>query len=67
MAMMHIENMHNGMLNFKLKGDEREIADMIRHVLEARPDMLPVFAGAVLSYFKDHNIDPDHFLKRGRV
>ena len=57
--------MHNGEMSFSLKGDGREVADMLRNALEYRvDDLLPVFAGAVFSYFKDHNIDPNQFIKR---
>ena len=62
MAMLHIENLENGLLNFKMKGDKAEIAAMLRKVLETRPDVIPVLAGAVFSFFKDHNLDYARFV-----
>lgn len=64
MALLHIENMQDDTLNFKLKGDRLEVAKMIRCVLDARPDVLVVFASAVLDYFKEHDIQPDTFLRK---
>lgn len=67
MALLHVENMDDGTLNFKLKGDRFEVAEMIRTIIEARPDVIPVFAAPVLSHFKDHKIDPDVFLRENRL
>jgi hypothetical protein len=62
-AMIHIEDLGNGNLNFKLKGDKREVAVMLRTVFESRIDVLTPFAAAVLTYFEDHNVDPKLFMK----
>jgi len=63
MAMIHIEDLGNNNLNFKLKGEKREIGIMLRTVFERRIDVLIPFAAAVLTYFEDHGIDPNKYLK----
>lgn len=59
---LSIELTNANNVRFVMKGDKKVIADMIRHILDERIDVVPVFAGAVLSWFKDRGIDPHEFL-----
>ena len=57
-ALLHAEMIGEDNMNFKLQGDPVIVSKMIRNAMEAKQDICAAMIAAVMSWAKDHNIEP---------